>query len=277
MTIKIPGLLSFGLITVMQLFKTQEDVSGESRGESIRLEGLSSGENPHRQLAIVFLVVLLLHVVLIAYIRQSSEPETPAEPLVMDVALIAAPVPQPAKPASPVPPVAKPKPRPAPVKPKKAPAIPKKTPVIRQPVMKSAPTSAPAAKPETAEAPALTSRPAAPVAAPSRPAVTPTASLQPKTETFTEANYRANYKSNPKPEYPRLAKSRGWQGKVLLRVQVTADGQSASVQVQQSSGHDLLDEAAVAAVENWTFIPAKRGDMPVVSTVTVPIQFKLNP
>jgi periplasmic protein TonB len=59
-------------------------------------------------------------------------------------------------------------------------------------------------------------------------------------------------------------------------VQVTADGHSASVQVQQSSGHDILDEAAVEAVEGWTFIPAKRGDTPVASTVTVPIQFKLN-
>jgi protein TonB len=263
-------LLSFGLITVMQLFKTQEDVSGESRGESMRLEGLTSGENPQRQLVIVFLAVLLLHIVLIAYLRQTSEPETPAEPLVMEVALIAAPAPAQAKPAPPAPAVAKPKPQPAPVKPKKAPAIPKKTPVIRQPVMKSAPTSAPAAKAETAAS-------AAAVAAPSSPTAAAPAPAQPKAEAFTEANYRANYQSNPKPEYPRLAKSRGWQGKVLLRVQVTADGRSASVQVQQSSGHNQLDEAAVEAVENWTFLPAKRGDMPVASTVTVPIQFKLNP
>lgn len=98
----------------------------------------------------------------------------------------------------------------------------------------------------------------------------------PKTEPFTEANYRANYKSNPKPEYPRLAKSRGWQGKVLLRVQVTADGHSADISVQQSSGHELLDEAAVEAVKNWSFIPAKRGDTPVASTVSVPIKFKLS-
>jgi protein TonB len=257
----------------MQFFKIRENASGERHGESVRLclESSAGGENTQRQLAIVFLTVLLLHVVLIAYLRQTPEPETPAEPLVMEVALIAAPAP--AKPAPPAPAVAKPKPRPVPVKPKKAPALPKKTPVLRQPVLKPAPTPEPAATAETA-APAA---PAAPVAAPARPSAAAAAPAPPKAAPFTEANYRANYQSNPKPEYPRLAKSRGWQGKVLLRVQVTADGRSASVQVQQSSGHKQLDEAAVKAVENWTFLPAKRGDMAVASTVTVPIQFKLNP
>jgi protein TonB len=232
------------------------------------MDHLTGEENPTRLLIELGLLVLLLHVVLIAYLRQTPEPETPAEPLVMEVALIAAPAPAQAKPAPPAPAAAKPKPRPVPAKPKKAPALPKKTPVIRQPVRKSAPTSAPAAKAETATS--------ASAVAPARPTAA-AAPAQPKIEAFTEANYRANYQSNPKPEYPRLAKSRGWQGKVLLRVQVTADGRSASVQVQQSSGHKQLDEAAVEAVENWTFLPAKRGATPVASTVTVPIQFKLNP
>jgi protein TonB len=243
----------------MQFFKTRQQASGGSRDE-----------NPQWQWAGVFLAVLLLHGVLIGYLRPSPEPETPAEPLVMDVALIAAPRPQ-VKPAPPTPPAAPPKPRPAPPKPKKAPAVPKKTPAVRRPLPKPAPApvSAPAATAETAAQPAPVSRPAppAPSAAPAPPA----------RETFTEANYRANYKSNPKPEYPRLARSRGWQGKVLLRVQVTADGRSAAVTVQQSSGHRQLDDAAVAAVEQWTFVPARRGATPVASTVTVPIQFKLNP
>jgi protein TonB len=243
----------------MQFFKTRQQASGESRDE-----------NPQWQWAGVFLAVLLLHGVLIGYLRPPAEPETPAEPLVMDVALIAAPRPQ-AKPAPPTPPAAPPKPRPAPPKPKKAPTVPKKTPSVRRPQPKPAPApvSAPAATAETAA-------PAAPVSRPAPPA--PSAAPAPVArETFTEANYRANYKSNPKPEYPRLARSRGWQGKVLLRVQVTADGRSAAVTVQQSSGHRQLDDAAVAAVEQWTFVPARRGATPVASTVTVPIQFKLNP
>lgn len=223
-----------------------------------------------------------MHGVVIAYLQRAPVPETPAEPLVMAVELLTAPAPQAAKPAPPAPPVEQPKPQPKPVKPKKAPAPPKRPPVIRKtvpaPAPKPVPVSpsepAPAARAETA-ASAPTPAPTA-AAMPPRPAVSAGPSAQPKTEPFTEANYRANYKSNPKPEYPRLAKSRGWQGKVLLRVQVTADGRSAAVSVQQGSGHELLDEAAIEAVRRWTFIPAKRGDTPVASAVTVPIQFKLN-
>jgi protein TonB len=262
----------------MQFFNNRENTLKPTRSSILTrlrcpanslMDHLTGEENPTRLLIELGLLVLLLHVVLIAYLRQTPEPETPAEPLVMEVALIAAPAPAQAKPAPPAPAAAKPKPRPVPAKPKKAPALPKKTPVLRQPALKPAPTSAPAATAETA----ATSAPA--VAAPASP--TAAAPAPPKAAPFTEANYRANYQSNPKPEYPRLAKSRGWQGKVLLRVQVTADGRSASVQVQQSSGHKQLDEAAVEAVENWTFLPAKRGATPVASTVTVPIQFKLNP
>jgi protein TonB len=93
--------------------------------------------------------------------------------------------------------------------------------------------------------------------------------------TFTEANFRANYAHNPKPDYPAVARSRGWQGKVLLRVKVSAEGLSDDVSVEQSSGHDILDESAVEAVKKWRFIPAKRGDTPVSSSVIVPIDFKL--
>ncbi len=72
-----------------------------------------------------------------------------------------------------------------------------------------------------------------------------------------------------------MAKSRGWTGKVMLRVQVSAQGLSDSVAVDQSSGHEILDEAAVEAVKQWRFIPAKRGETPVASSVIVPIIFNL--
>ena len=75
---------------------------------------------------------------------------------------------------------------------------------------------------------------------------------------------------------PAAARSRGWQGQVLLRVKVTAEGYSESVTVERSSGHDLLDEAAVTAVEKWRFIPARRGTTAVACTVRVPIIFTLN-
>ncbi|WP_122235428.1 TonB family protein, partial [Pseudomonas coronafaciens] len=42
-------------------------------------------------------------------------------------------------------------------------------------------------------------------------------------------------------------------------------------------GVPALDEAAQAAVRQWTFIPAKRGDTPVEGWVNVPLAFKLAP
>ncbi|MEE7625754.1 energy transducer TonB, partial [Methylobacter sp. Wu8] len=108
--------------------------------------------------------------------------------------------------------------------------------------------------------------PVAASAAPSKPAATP----------FTEANFNANYGSNPKPKYPRIATSRGWEGTVRLLVRVSAEGDSEEITVQTSSGHDVLDEAAIEAVEKWKFIPAKRGDTAVSSSVIVPINFVLN-
>ena len=98
----------------------------------------------------------------------------------------------------------------------------------------------------------------------------------PDTAAYTEANFKANYGINPKPVYPAIATSRGWEGDVLLRVKVTADGRSEGVTVHQSSGHKVLDESAISAVQKWRFIPAKRGNTAVACTVIVPIAFTLN-
>jgi protein TonB len=62
---------------------------------------------------------------------------------------------------------------------------------------------------------------------------------------------------------------------VLLRVQVTANGTAASVELQTSSGSTRLDQAALEAVKKWRFIPAKRGEQPVSASVTVPVRFSI--
>ncbi|CAG7856407.1 hypothetical protein MCAMS1_00874 [biofilm metagenome] len=83
------------------------------------------------------------------------------------------------------------------------------------------------------------------------------------------------YLNNPKPHYPGIARSRHWEGLVMLRVYVTPDGRCGNLNIYRSSGHDVLDEAAASAVRNWRFIPGKRGDTPIASWATVPIQFQL--
>lgn len=81
--------------------------------------------------------------------------------------------------------------------------------------------------------------------------------------------------NNPKPPYPLAARRLGLQGRVLLSAHVHASGVCAEVKLKESSGHALLDEAALGSVRRWRFIPARRGDRPVDSWVDVPVSFRL--
>ncbi|MBL1263897.1 energy transducer TonB [Methylomicrobium sp. RS1] len=212
----------------------------------------------------IVLAVFLLHVLALHWLFAPSEPIAQAKPLVMEVSLVAAPKQEPhaAPPAPPKPPEP-PKPKP------KKKTVAKKKPVMKKPLPKEA-----VALPKPAEAEAEAEAAETPPTPPAPPA--PAKSAAPPAETFTEANFRANYGFNPKPEYPRLARNRGWQGQVLLKVQVSAEGLSDTVDVYRSSGHDILDEAAAIAVKKWKFIPAMLGSTPVASAVIVPIIFTLN-
>jgi protein TonB len=91
----------------------------------------------------------------------------------------------------------------------------------------------------------------------------------------TQPIFNADYLDNPAPYYPALSRRAGEQGRVVLRVRVNAGGSADEVQVQTSSGHARLDEAARDTVRRWRFVPAKRGDEPVPAWVLIPISFRL--
>lgn len=80
---------------------------------------------------------------------------------------------------------------------------------------------------------------------------------------------------NPPPEYPLSARRLGMEGRTVLRVEVLANGRSGAVILQRSSGHGILDEAALDAVAQWTFLPATEGGVPVPAFVEVPVIFRL--
>jgi protein TonB len=83
------------------------------------------------------------------------------------------------------------------------------------------------------------------------------------------------YLENPSPAYPALSRRLGEEGRVLLRVLVSEDGNADTVQVEAGSGSGRLDQAALEAVKKWRFIPAKRNNQPISAYVIVPIKFSL--
>lgn len=115
----------------------------------------------------------------------------------------------------------------------------------------------------------------APPAAAAPQALNHNALAAPRNDTYVPADSNAAYLNNARPEYPLQARQRNWQGTVLLRVYVGADGHVLQVVVQRSSEHEVLDESALEAVKDWRFVPAKRGEIAEASWVSVPIVFKL--
>ena len=86
---------------------------------------------------------------------------------------------------------------------------------------------------------------------------------------------KPNYLKNPEPDYPELARRRHQEGLVLLAVKVTAQGRAGLVEIKKSSGFPLLDDAAVEAVRDWEFDPARLGALTFASEIEVPVHFKL--
>ncbi len=74
-----------------------------------------------------------------------------------------------------------------------------------------------------------------------------------------------------KPIYPRLAIKQNLEGAVKIEATVNSFGKILDVKIVQSSGHKILDDAAVSAVLLWTLKPTNK-----VFTFTKTIRFKLN-
>jgi len=81
--------------------------------------------------------------------------------------------------------------------------------------------------------------------------------------------------NNPYPQYPNRARRRGLEGGLILRVTVNIKGAPSAIEVIKTSGHEILDRAAVKAVRNWQFQPAKKGEKPVKASVNLPVEFRL--
>jgi TonB family protein len=76
--------------------------------------------------------------------------------------------------------------------------------------------------------------------------------------------------------YPKRALDAGWQGTTKVRVHLTADGDVLNVAVEETSGHAVLDDAALKMVKNLRPFPpmpeALRGKE---RTIILPLQFRI--
>ena len=71
----------------------------------------------------------------------------------------------------------------------------------------------------------------------------------------------------PRPEYPLAARKRHWTGAGVFACKIRSNGTVASVDVLRSTGHQMLDQAAITAFRQWRFQP---GD---IKAVKIPIDF----
>ena len=60
-----------------------------------------------------------------------------------------------------------------------------------------------------------------------------------------------------------------------MKIHVSDKGMVEDVLVERSAGHPDLDLAAMDAVQQWRFEPAKQGNRPVAVWVMLPVRFAL--
>jgi protein TonB len=143
-------------------------------------------------------------------------------------------------------------------------------PVLREPAPVSVPVPIVALASEVPVAP-----PPAPAPTISGP-VAPPASIAHDDGPATPPRYDMAYLDNPAPAYPPISRRMKEEGRVVLRVLVSASGSVQDIQVRTSSGYDRLDRAAVEAVRRWRFAPARRGGMAIAAWALVPVRFQLD-
>ncbi len=225
---------------------------------------LASGVDKKQATSYTMIVlVLLAHITGLIWLV-NAKPTLPVikEVSTMTVSLIANPAPTPeVVPLVPTPP--KPVVKKQPVVKQKTPTP---TPVIPEPAaVDPVPVAEPTPAPQVvaAKTPEVVEKPAPKVEPQAEPVIEP-----PK--------FGAAYLHNPAPAYPSMSRRSGEQGRVLLKVLVSTNGEADTVQLDKSSGFDRLDQAAIEAVKKWQFIPAKRNNQPLSAFVLVPVKFSLN-
>ena len=81
------------------------------------------------------------------------------------------------------------------------------------------------------------------------------------------------YVKAPSPKYPNESRRLGEEGMVVLRVVIDENGRANRIEIQRSSGHSRLDDAARAAVQSAIFRPYIENGVARAVLATIPIEF----
>lgn len=252
-------------------------LAGVFHWSALATEDWLANDNRQRWYGLGMLAVVALHVLVVWWaLTHTDSLVTPPKAEPMTVSLITLPAKKEEAPAPEVVPIVQKKPVVKPV------VKPKET-LVEKPVERPAPVverivettpdqprfeASTEASPPPKEAPVAAAQPA------------PIAPAAPKQEVVEEKEeppkFGVAYLNNPAPEYPKMSKRIGEEGRVLLKVLVTEQGNPETVVVSKSSGYERLDNAALNAVKQWRFEPARKGGKPLSAYVIVPLTFTLN-
>lgn len=237
-------------------------------------------EAPHKIQTHFWILSVAAHMLalsILAFAPSKPTPiKSPAEPIT--VSLIAAPAPVIAPIIEPprevmkpeVKKVVEPKPKLIPKKVVKTivPVVKDDAPTIEatpEPVVADAPQPTHTAEPVASEAPAVAEVKAVQATKPAAPAAE-----------IELPKFGVAYLNNPAPDYPGMSRRMGEEGRVLLKVLVSTEGNAESVQLAETSGSERLDQAAINAVKRWRFVPAQLAGKALSAYVLVPIKFSLD-
>ncbi len=119
------------------------------------------------------------------------------------------------------------------------------------------------------------------IVAPTAPSAAPAAAA-PVVPVVNQAALLAGYRQRlsgllaGQQTYPRIALLRGWEGEVRLRLRVARKGNLIGVSLDHSSGHEVLDQHAMAMLEHLGILPPLPDGLEGSEIqVVVPVNYKL--
>lgn len=179
-----------------------------------------------------------------------------------------------------------------------APPVVHKSPLERQSVPKPRPQQSKVtakAAPQTRQPPAAQSQPTATAVEPEAEASPPAATVEPVSAVAGQEQGKASAGAGDREtgageayrrahfiairdailthlRYPMIARRQGWSGQVEVAFLIAPDGNVSELRIRTSSGHEVLDEQALAAIRRAApFAPPR-----VAALLVMPITFQLN-